>query len=195
MSSQNGGYDQNLLDEAPAATRAQRQEGYNVDLLDDRPNRTTSTQPLQPPPPQITPTDVESNSQEKFVPGAAAHVSSHPTQSFWRSRKGIITIFVIAVVVLGAVIGGAVGGTVGKHSSANNNAVTSPAGQVPNPSSSPVSTASAAVGSGAAAAASSSPTSSSSTDTTFSTTSPTFPSFTSTGSLGTDADVLYGNRS
>ncbi|KAG1857688.1 hypothetical protein DFJ58DRAFT_913412 [Suillus subalutaceus] len=122
MSSQNGAYDQNLLDEAPAATRAQRQEGYNVDLLDDRPTRPASTQPLKP---QTIPgdTDVESSplTREKIVPlpGAATY-ASRPIQSFWRTRNGKITIFVIAIVVIGAVVGGAVGGTVGKISSNNN---------------------------------------------------------------------------
>ncbi|KAG2112606.1 uncharacterized protein F5147DRAFT_771147 [Suillus discolor] len=121
MSSPNGAYDQNLLDAAPAATRAQRQEGYNVDLLDERPTRPTSTQPLTLPQPIPSDTDVESSSlvQEKDVPGAATH-ASHPPQSFWRTRNGKITIFVIAIVVIGAIVGGAVGGTVGKISSNNN---------------------------------------------------------------------------
>lgn len=120
MSSQNGAYDQNLLDEAPAATRAQRQEGYKVDLLDDRPTRPASTQPLKPPQPIPSDTDVETSSltQEK-VPGAATY-ASRPTQSFWRTRNGKITLFVIAIVVIGAVVGGAVGGTVGKIGSNNN---------------------------------------------------------------------------
>ncbi|KAG1809258.1 hypothetical protein EV424DRAFT_1350042 [Suillus variegatus] len=122
MSSPNGAYDQNLLDAAPAATRAQRQEGYNVDLLDDRPTRPVSTQPLTLPQPIPSDTDVESSSlvQEKDVPGAAAATyASHPTKSFWRTRNGKITIFVIAIVVIGAIVGGAVGGTVGKISSNN----------------------------------------------------------------------------
>ncbi|KAG2051078.1 hypothetical protein BDR06DRAFT_1010630 [Suillus hirtellus] len=122
MSSPNGAYDQNLLDAAPAATRAQRQEGYNVDLLDDRPTRPVSTQPLTLPQPISSDTDVESSSlvQEKDVPGAAAATyASHPTKSFWRTRNGKITIFVIAIVVIGAIVGGAVGGTVGKISSNN----------------------------------------------------------------------------
>lgn len=123
MSSQNGAYDQNLLDEAPVATRAQRQEGYNVDLLDDRPTRPTSTQPLRLPQTIPSDTDVESSSltREKIVPVAgAATYASHPTQSFWRTRNGKITIFVIAIVVIGAVVGGAVGGTVGKIGSNDN---------------------------------------------------------------------------
>ncbi|KAG2135355.1 uncharacterized protein EDB93DRAFT_1254272 [Suillus bovinus] len=120
MSSLNGAYDQNLLHEAPAATRAQRQEGYNVDLLDDRPTRPTSTQPLTLPQPIPSDTDVESSSltQEKIVP-EPAH-ASRPAQSFWRTRNGKITIFVIAIVIIGAIVGGAVGGTVGKISSNNN---------------------------------------------------------------------------
>ncbi|KAG1796964.1 uncharacterized protein HD556DRAFT_1441138 [Suillus plorans] len=116
-------YDQNLLDAAPTATRAQRQEGYNVDLLDDRPTRPLSTQPLTLPQPIPSDTDVESSSlvQEKDVPAAAAATyASHPTKSFWKTRNGKITIFVIAIVVIGAVVGGAVGGTVGKISSNNN---------------------------------------------------------------------------
>ncbi|KAG2112948.1 hypothetical protein BD769DRAFT_1673919 [Suillus cothurnatus] len=121
MSSQSGAYDQNLLDEAPAATRAQRQEGYQVDLLDDRPIRTASTQPLKPPHIIPSDTDVESSSltREKVVPGATAY-ASRPTQSFWRTRNGKITIFVVAIVIIGAVVGGAVGGTVGKIGSNNN---------------------------------------------------------------------------
>lgn len=131
MSSPNGAYDQNLLDAAPAATRAQRQEGYNVDLLDDRPTRPVSTQPLTLPQPIPSDTDVESSSlvQEKDVPGAAAATyASHPTKSFWRTRNGKITIFVIAIVVIGAIVGGAVGGTVGKISSNNNAPQSVPSG-------------------------------------------------------------------
>ncbi|KAG1750437.1 uncharacterized protein EDB91DRAFT_1244022 [Suillus paluster] len=184
MSSQNGGYDQNLLDEAPAATRAQRQEGYNVDLLDDRPNRPLSTQPLQTPPPQIThrDTDVESNSQEKVVPGAVTNASP-PTKSFWRRRNGIITIFVIVVVVLGAVIGGAVGGTVGKHSSttSTNAASTTIPGVQP--------TSSAA--SGGAAPATDTPTAAQPTAGRSTTTSSTPTSTLSSQGIG----IAYGNTS
>lgn len=126
MSSQGGAYDQNLLDEAPVATKAQRQEGYNVDLLDDRPVRPTSTQPLQSPRTIPSDVDLESSSltREKIVPGVAATHASRPTQSFWRTRNGKITIFVVAIIIIGAVVGGAVGGTVGKTSSNNNIAST-----------------------------------------------------------------------
>ncbi|KAG2078593.1 hypothetical protein BDR04DRAFT_1138187 [Suillus decipiens] len=110
MSSQGGAYDQNLLDEAPVATKAQRQEGYNVDLLDDRPVRPTSTQPLQSPRTIPSDVDLESSSltREKIVPGVSATHASRPTQSFWRTRNGKITIFVVAIIIIGAVVGGAV---------------------------------------------------------------------------------------
>jgi len=162
MSSPNGAYDQNLLDAAPAATRAQRQEGYNVDLLDDRPTRPVSTQPLTLPQPIPSDTDVESSSlvQEKDVPGAATY-ASHPTKSFWRTRNGKITIFVIAIVVIGAIVGGAVGGTVGKISSNNkapqsvptSSTTPSPPGETATTS---ISTTTQAVGGGGSATAESS---------------------------------------
>ncbi|KAF8840647.1 hypothetical protein BDN67DRAFT_626514 [Paxillus ammoniavirescens] len=113
-------YDQNLLDEAPRATRAQLQEGYSVDLLEDRPRRSPSMRSPATPAPTtavvpLTPGIAETGSREKF--GSAAPASR---LSFWRTRNGIITIVVIAVVIVGAVVGGAVGGTVGKSSSNNN---------------------------------------------------------------------------
>jgi hypothetical protein len=105
-------------------------------LLDSRPTRPLSTQPLQPSPPPIAPRDIESFSKENIVPPTYAQKS---TRSFWRSRNGVITMFVITVVVLGAVIGGAVGGTVGKNS---NNNVSPTAGIQPGPASSPTSSSS-----------------------------------------------------
>jgi len=113
-------YDQNLLDEAPRATRAQLQEGYSVDLLEDRPRRSASMRSPATPAPTtavvpLTPGIAETGSREKF--GSATPASR---QSFWRTRNGIITIVVIAVVIIGAVVGGAVGGTAGKKSSNNN---------------------------------------------------------------------------
>ncbi|KAG8215455.1 hypothetical protein J3R82DRAFT_9071 [Butyriboletus roseoflavus] len=114
-------YDQNLLDEAPRATRAQLQEGYNVDLLEQPPRRTLS---VRNPPPQIPhPASVgvpltlgvaEAGSGEKF--SSPTHIPATPKPSFWRSRNGIITILVIVLVVVGAIVGGAVGGTVKKSS-------------------------------------------------------------------------------
>ncbi|KAH7922476.1 hypothetical protein BV22DRAFT_1048848 [Leucogyrophana mollusca] len=160
MSHPNGGYDQNLLDAAPVATRAQLQEGYNVDLLDEpqqqqpQPRRSHSVhhraqqsqshphpQSHTPPPPLPVPKDSNgaeypmqpeylhqdysrqplalNPSQEKDVYWAPK--PSQPTpQSFWRTRNGVITIALIALVVVGAVVGGAVGGTLSKHTSSTN---------------------------------------------------------------------------
>ncbi|KAF9221787.1 hypothetical protein BS17DRAFT_243641 [Gyrodon lividus] len=113
-------YDQNLLDEAPRATRAQMQEGYSVDLLEDRPRRSPSVRSPATPAPAVvplTPGIAETGSREKL--GSAAYTPAS-RQSFWRTRNGIITIVLIAVVIVGAVVGGAVGGTAGKNSSTSN---------------------------------------------------------------------------
>ncbi|KIK98382.1 hypothetical protein PAXRUDRAFT_823935 [Paxillus rubicundulus Ve08.2h10] len=112
-------YDQNLLDEAPRATRAQLQEGYSVDLLEDRPRRSLSMRKPATPAPTaaivpLTPGIAETGSREKISSATPAS-----RLSFWRTRNGIITIVIIALVIIGAVVGGAVGGTAGKNSSNN----------------------------------------------------------------------------
>ncbi|KAN0080216.1 hypothetical protein V8E55_009782 [Tylopilus felleus] len=116
-------YDQTLLDEAPRATRAQLQEGYSVDLLEQPPRRAPSVR--HPPPPQsphpppvppvpvpVTPAIPETASREKL--GSPVYAPTKPRTSFWRTRNGIITIFAIVLIVIGAVVGGAVGGTIKK---------------------------------------------------------------------------------
>jgi len=123
MSTPTRGYDENLLEEAPAATRAQLQEGYNVDLLDERrPQRSRSTHVPNATPP-VSSTTPRPNvpvlgSQEKFQErGSSPSPSSKKRLPFWRTTAGIITIVVVVIVIIGAVVGGAVGGTVGKHHS------------------------------------------------------------------------------
>jgi len=116
-------YDQTLLGDAPRATRAQLQEGYNVDLLEQPPRRTSS---VRKPPPQIpaqlpptaplTPAIPETVPGEKFASAPYIPQAPEPRTSFWRSRKGVITVVLIALIVIGAVVGGAVGGTVKKSS-------------------------------------------------------------------------------
>ncbi|KIM89824.1 hypothetical protein PILCRDRAFT_198236 [Piloderma croceum F 1598] len=98
MSSSNHYYDQNLLGAAPEATKAQRQEGYNVDLL----NQSRS---LQSKPTVLTPrsTDVETAVQhpdEKYVTAGASHTP------FFQSTKGRIGILIAVIVIIGAVVGG-----------------------------------------------------------------------------------------
>ncbi|KAI6023221.1 hypothetical protein BKA83DRAFT_4274114 [Pisolithus microcarpus] len=123
-------YDQNLLVDAPQASRAQLREGYDVDLLESRqPQRSPSVRspmgaatPAPPagaaPPPPVPQVPLVlagagNGSKEQFVESGGAYASKPPT-GFWRSRKGIITVVVIILVVIGAVVGGAVGGTSAK---------------------------------------------------------------------------------
>jgi len=141
-------YDQNLLDEVPKATRAQLQEGYNVDLLEQPPRRTSSVrkpppQTPQPPPGPVplTPGIAETGSGpgEKLVSPTHTSAAAKSPTSFWRTRKGVITVFIVVVIVIGAVVGGAVGGTVKKS---NNNTVgtTGTTGNTTSPTSSTSST-------------------------------------------------------
>jgi len=101
-------YDQDLLASAPAATKAQLQEGYTTDLLDPNHGKTSSSH--LPQSEQSPPADRErgSLSPAKELNG---RISSTKLVPFWRTTKGIIIIIVAIVVVLAAVIGGAVGGT------------------------------------------------------------------------------------
>lgn len=102
MASTTGRYDQNLLASAPVATRAQLQEGYATDLLDSNHGKATPTTP--PPASQVDP-------ERGLVP---KEYNDSRAQPFWRTGKGRIVIFLVALVVVGAIVGGAVGGTVGK---------------------------------------------------------------------------------
>jgi len=110
--SNTGGYDRGLLAEAPEASKAERQEGYNVNLLDR--DRGDATSPHTHPPPRSV-----SNHDGNFIPRQGKADYSSPYQEFsggpktipfWRTAKGMIIIAVLTVVVLGAAIGGGVGG-------------------------------------------------------------------------------------
>ncbi|KAI6118420.1 hypothetical protein F5141DRAFT_618358 [Pisolithus sp. B1] len=147
---QGGGYDQNLLVDAPEASRAQLQEGYNVNILEGgRTQRSPSVRspvgsatPAPPPPvPQgpLVLAAAENGSKEQFVESGGAYASK-PRTGFWRSRNGTITIFVIILVVIGAVVGGAVGGTA-KKAPVNSTGISNST-----PSSSPSSSSTGSVG-------------------------------------------------
>jgi len=114
MSSSNH-YDENLLGAAPKATREQRQEGYNIDLL----NQSRTRQDVKSTPPALTPrsTDVEAAMQPSKEGFVAANGGGRSHTPFLQSTKGKIIILIAAIVIVGAVVGGAVGGTVGKHKS------------------------------------------------------------------------------
>ncbi|KAJ7156190.1 hypothetical protein C8R46DRAFT_1115370 [Mycena filopes] len=109
-------YDRSLLDHAPAATRAQLQEGYDAVLLapNRRAKRTESHLALNEaghgfkPEFQATPA--------QFPP------QSRPTQSFWQRRWKPIVALLIAVVVIAAVVGGAVGATANRQTTNSSDA-------------------------------------------------------------------------
>jgi len=126
--SNKGPYDKDLLASAPAATKAQLQEGYTTDLLD--PNHGKTSSPHLPQSEQ-SPLAPQADAERSVSPGKElnGYVSSTKPVPFWRTSKGIIIIIVAILVVLGAVIGGAVGGT---RTSKKNNQVTSNNGTTPN---------------------------------------------------------------
>ncbi|KAL1730184.1 hypothetical protein FB107DRAFT_264955 [Schizophyllum commune] len=97
-----GHYDEGLLAEAPKATKAQLQEGYNPDIL--APQRPATTSPTR---------DIESKGASPAAT-PALYTSTPRKLPFWRTKKGMIGLAILAIVIVGAVVGGAVGGTVGK---------------------------------------------------------------------------------
>jgi len=137
-------YDENLLREAPAATREQLQEGYNPDLL-VAPARHKSVRRQSPilstPPGAAAPalpglahphgSDMEQGNVVSTGKSSNSYdlLREKPEESgktpFWRSKSGKIVIgIIVALVIIGAVVGGAVGGTLSKKS--NNLSSSSP---------------------------------------------------------------------
>ncbi|KAI0702653.1 hypothetical protein C8Q76DRAFT_755275 [Earliella scabrosa] len=117
------GYDERLLASAPAATRAEKQEGYNIDLLveDERkPNlRSTSATP----PPAVPPLAVDhSRAEAGGYPGMGNGYSSvgpSKAKPWYKTRKWLIIFLIGGIAVVAAAVGGAVGGTVGRSSSSS----------------------------------------------------------------------------
>jgi len=140
------GYDESLLKEAPEASRAERQKGYNIDLLvPDRvqsPAADPPRTPSAPPGPSFPPASGESEvatgtngpgakeygsiSQEE---GGALRPDAEPLP-FWRTTKGKLLISLVALIVIAAIVGGAVGGATsskGGSKAANPSTTSSPA--------------------------------------------------------------------
>ncbi|KZT37187.1 hypothetical protein SISSUDRAFT_1048837 [Sistotremastrum suecicum HHB10207 ss-3] len=115
------GYDVEMLRDAPEVTKAQKQEGYNPDLLESEAERETSGGHgvLSTPPERLQQLDPEKNVSTQEYPQTRSTSTRIP---FWRTTKGIIIIIVAIIVVLAAVLGGALGGTLHKK---NNNSSSS----------------------------------------------------------------------
>ncbi|KAH8983339.1 hypothetical protein EDB92DRAFT_1890941 [Lactarius akahatsu] len=135
-----GGYDHTLLSSVPDPTRAEKQEGYNVDLLEESRDRRA------PSPPTNGAASDHNGTLLDYSPGAiglarkedpitATTNDYEPVEKrvpWYRTRKGLIGIVVVVLVIIAAAVGGGVGGT--RHSShpANNNATTNGVGQSAN---------------------------------------------------------------
>ncbi|KAI0346133.1 hypothetical protein BDW22DRAFT_1425657 [Trametopsis cervina] len=104
-------YDQNLLASAPSISRKQKQDSYNIALLQstniDVTPTTFENTPLAA---NIgSPHDATLPSKEDF-----ASYSTKPRFPWYRSKKLLIAL--ISIIALAAIIGGAVGGVVGHRS-------------------------------------------------------------------------------
>lgn len=133
-------YDQNLLHDAPELSKAQRQEGYTLDLLSNQSRGGASPAPPQGASPAAIPTGARAGTPHSLssdpeagftkerhgtgttgasLGGAGAGYKGTSRVPFWRTSKGIIGLAVLAVVILGVVVGAAVGVT--QHNKHNNN--------------------------------------------------------------------------
>ncbi|KAF8494380.1 hypothetical protein F5888DRAFT_1805562 [Russula emetica] len=122
----NATYDHTLLSSVPGPTKAERQEGYNVDLLDEGRDRRVPS----PPVPNRLPTDQQPLT-DGYSPGAVALLAHKEGQlengvgptvakgQWYRTRWGITAIVIVIVLIIGGIVGGVVGGT--HHSSHKSN--------------------------------------------------------------------------
>ncbi|KAN0141946.1 hypothetical protein V8E53_000408 [Lactarius tabidus] len=121
-------YDHTLLSSVPDPTRAEKQEGYNVGLLEESRDR-------RAPSPSANGAAPEQNGAAAldYSPGAVSYArKEEPTATneyeavdkrvpWYRTRKGMIGIVVVAlIIIIAAAVGGGVGGSHHSHSSKNN---------------------------------------------------------------------------
>jgi len=94
-----GGYDQSLIAQAPEITKADRQEGYDINLVTH--------------PPPSRPQTVPPTSYEKAAPinGYSTEFSEARRTPWYRTTKGLAIIIVVAVLFVGVVVGVPVGVT------------------------------------------------------------------------------------
>jgi len=118
----NATYDRTLLSNIPDPTRAEKQEGYNVDLLDDgrdlsAPDGIPSEHHVLAPAEGYSPGAIAlARKQGQIENGHEQKLAKTP---WYRTRWGITAIVIAIVLVIGAVVGGAVGGTQHHHSKNN----------------------------------------------------------------------------
>ncbi|KAI9430862.1 hypothetical protein H4582DRAFT_2014538 [Lactarius indigo] len=138
-----GGYDHSLLSSVPGPTRAEKQEGYNVDLLEE------SRDHRAPSPPTNGATSDHNGTLLDYSPGAVSFARKEDPKTatmndyepverrvpWYRTRKGIIGIVVVAIVIIAAAVGGGVGGTQHHSNNATKSNATNGVGQSANNSS------------------------------------------------------------
>ncbi|KAI9511226.1 hypothetical protein F5148DRAFT_1172756 [Russula earlei] len=137
-------YDRTLLSSVPDPTRAEKQEGYDVDILDESRDRRAPT-----PPKALAPSDQQHGpSAVGYSPGALSYARKEeqapaPATTtangyelvlekvpWYRTRWGIIAIVVVIILIIGGAVGGAVGGTRhGSDKSKSNNSSSDVQGQ------------------------------------------------------------------
>ncbi|KAI0270576.1 hypothetical protein BC834DRAFT_967341 [Gloeopeniophorella convolvens] len=127
-------YDHSLLSAVPDPTRAEKQEGYNVDLLEEGRNGRAAT----PPPPAAS--EHGQGAPFDYSPGAVGYARNgsstqdlpepvKPKTPWYRTKYGIIGIIVALLVIIAAAVGGGVGGTQHHHHSDASNNATNQEGQ------------------------------------------------------------------
>lgn len=120
-----GGYDQSLIAQAPDITKSDRQEGYDINLVEQ--SRKTPFSPPDGPltrttnPPAVPPASGSHSSLEKsaVTPQSASNAySNNFTKSkstpWYRTTKGLAIMIIVAFVVVGVIVGVAVGVTQSK---------------------------------------------------------------------------------
>ncbi|OSD03793.1 hypothetical protein PYCCODRAFT_198830 [Trametes coccinea BRFM310] len=107
-------YDERLAAAAPAATRAEKQEGYDIDLLNEQySGRGVSVTP--PPLPVLSANHAKAEAGDFTTDYARP---AQPVVPWYKTRKWLLIFLLGGVVIVAAVIGGAVGGTVGHNHTA-----------------------------------------------------------------------------
>ncbi|KAF8269598.1 hypothetical protein EI94DRAFT_1799014 [Lactarius quietus] len=157
-----GSYDHTLLSSVPGPTRAEKQEGYDVDLLDGSRDRRAPT-----PPTNGVPSEPNGATALDYSPGAVSYARKEESAAatneyeavekrvpWYRTRKGIIAIAVVLlVIIIAAAVGGGVGGS---HHSSHSSAKSANITQQPSNNSTGVPSSNATQGTGPASNSSSS---------------------------------------